>query len=627
MYYWAMKKRKTLSIFVTVSVSVILLFLLGQSTNAKEKDAKSSVRIEFSGGRTKTLSSPLRIKGKFKTKNFVISHLSLEKIESLVLAEKQQGEKTFLLKLRGTNKAIRGSLTGEAEITGSGEWGKESIAISKIRSMHVTNVADAKPFEPESKWRCTFTSGEQLVIGWASKWSRDREFSGHIGGGSLNLAAQQVAKLTQNGGIWTVVSNDGFSLEGWQPKQKSFSTSSLFGGIELSWSKVAKLLNESVSAVDLGSKPKARHVPDWRVEIGGRFVLPVSEIQTGSKAKINDELNIKSLNWQFVDSARPKPTGLQLQFSNKKSWMLQGTLSGNTPIGKVEAPIEHITKLVRLTPPPKNRVPSDYNKRIVGRITTSNGTEYPVAAPSLVGGSRAHDRSDYWGNERFVISAPPIELWVKSALILSHSIFNKEKKLISNNPLLKPYGPLESFTGITFVNPVGDFTLPVNEFVKYLPQTQTATSGKISPANYRITVSDVKDNEFTTKLTTIQFARYPEFGWTGSYTKSAYPFKWHRDSELFFKKESGERMDVKFSKLSMIEIIGRYNVNRHATLTNTKGSLIKGFIYPGDVAKSHGVHTWNPYKEGLLCKTIDGMYLFVRFNNVKTIEIALMPTK
>lgn len=624
MYYWAIKKRKTSLIFA--AVSLILIVSLGQAANAKEKNVKSSVRIEFSGGRTKTLSSPLRIKGKFKTENFVISHLSLEKIESLVLAKKQQGEKTFLLKLRGTNKAIRGSLTGEAEITGSGEWGKESIAISKIRSMHVTNVADAKPFEPESKWRCTFTSGEQLVIGWASKWSRDREFSGHIGGGSLNLAVQQVAKLTQNGGIWTVVSNDGFSLEGWQPKQKSFSTSSLFGGIELSWSKVAKLLNESVSAVDLGSKPRARHVPDWRVEIGGRFVLPVSEIQTGSKAKINDELNIKSLNWQFVDSAHPKPTGLQLQFSNKKSWMLQGTLSGNTPIGKVEASIEHITKLVRLTPPPKNRIPSEYSKRIIGRIKTNNGTEYPVAAPTLVGGSRVHDDDDYWGYNLFIIQATPVESWVESAVILSHTLNIKDKKVVSDNPMLKRYGPLEGFKGVTFINPAGNFTLPLAEFAEYVPHASPPSTAKLTLAKYRITVRDAKDNKFKAELTTIQFARYPKYGWSGAYTKWAYPFQWHRASELFFKKESGERIDVQFDKLSRIEITDSYNLNRNATLSNKQGSVIKGSIYPGDVSRSHGVSTWNPYKEGLLCKTIDGMYLFVRFNNVKTIEIALMPS-
>ena len=622
MYYWAIKKMETLLTFVTAIG--MLLFLLGQTANSQEKGIKPTVRIELLGERTKTLSSPLRIKGKFKTENFAISYLPIEKIESLAFAEKQQDEKMFLLKLHGTDKAIRGYFSGDAELTGLGEWGKETVAMNIIKSMQMTNVGDIKPFKPESRWQCTFKSDEQLAIGWTSKWSSDREFLGHIGDGSLNLAVQQVAKLIRNGDLWTVISNDGLSIEGWQPKKKSLSVSSPFGGLELSWSKVAKLSNESATAGDLKQKTKRSHPTDWRVEIGEKFVLPVRELQTGTKAMINDELNIKSLNWQFVDSTSPKPAGLQLNFSNKKSWMLQGTITGNSSVGKVEASIEHITKLVRLTPSPKNQVPSEYNKRIVGRIITNNGTEYPVAEPSLVGGSRAQNNKNYWGYELYVITATPVELWVESALILSHTLFNKDKKLLSNNPLLKQYGPLEGFTGIAFVNPVGNFTLPVTKLIKYLPQTQKATSDKISPANYRITVRDAKENEFTTKITTIQFIRYPKTGWTGSYTRSAYPFQWHRASELFFKKDSGERMNVHFNKLSKIEIIGRYNSNRHAILTSTKGSLIEGSIYPGDVAKSHGVATWNPHAEGLLCQTINGMYFFVRFNDVNTIKMDLM---
>ena len=89
MYYWAIKKMETLLTFVTAIG--MLLFLLGQTANAQEKGIKPTVRIELSGERTKTLSSPLRIKGKFKTENFAISYLPIEKIESLAKSINQTG--------------------------------------------------------------------------------------------------------------------------------------------------------------------------------------------------------------------------------------------------------------------------------------------------------------------------------------------------------------------------------------------------------------------------------------------------------------------------------------------------------------------------------------------------------
>jgi hypothetical protein len=503
MYYWAMKKRKTSLIFLTVSV--ILLFLLGQAANAQKKDVKSTARIELSGGQTKTFSSPLRINGKFKTENFTISHLPIETVKSFVFEEKQNGENTFLLKIRGAKKAIRGSFSGDAELTGSGEWGKETVAMSKIKSIQFTNAGDTKPFKPESKWQCTFTNGEQLAIGWTSKWARDREFSGRIGDGSLSLDVLQVAKLTRSGDSWTIISSDGFSLEGWQPKKKSLSAGSLFGGLELSWSKVAKLSNESAASGDLGKKPKTIHSKDWQVEIGGRFVLPVSEMQTGKKAMINGELNIKSLNWQFIDSTSPKPKGLQLNFSNNKSWMLQGTISGNSPIGKVEVSIQHVTKFVRLTPFPKNRVPSDYNKSIVATITTASGSEYPVGDPSLEGGPEVDDDKDFFGYGLFRVSIPPVEMWVSSKSLLSGKLSTADGKLVSHSHKLARRGPLGGFKGIAFSNPGGRFVLPVTKLAEYSPQaspSQSRTSASQKP-KYRVLVIDQAGKEFTGKVSDI----------------------------------------------------------------------------------------------------------------------------
>jgi hypothetical protein len=619
MYLWIIRNKKSL---IFSAVSVILMVILCQTSNAKEKDVKPAVRIELLSGGTKTLSSPLRFSGQFKTENFIISYLPIEKIESLVLSENQQGNKNYILKLLGVDKPIRGSLTNNAEITGLGDWGKESIAIGKIKSMHIINAADSKPFEPKSKWRCIFTNSEQVIV----QLSMGSDFSGQLDNASLDLALQKVAKLSRNGGLWTVISNDGFSLEGWQPKRKSLSANSIFGGLELSWSKISKLFNESISAGNLKSKHNVSHKPDWEAVVGGRFVLPVSEVRTGSRAKINNELDIKSLNWQFIDSVSPKPTGLELRFINKKSWMLQGTLSVTIPIGKLETSCGNITKMVRLQPPPKNRVPSDYSKKITGSITTVSGTEYPVATPSLTGGNRAESR-DYFGYNLFIIQAAPVEFWVESEKLLSYILTVKNKKLVSDNPILMQHGPIGGFTALTFVNPAGNFELPLSKLSKYVPNISISKKSKVLPAKYRVTVRSIKGNEFTASVATIEFARYPKYGWSGYYYTSDYPFQWHRNSELLFKKESGERIDVQFEKLRKIEITGQYTLARHATLTNTTGSMIKGLIYPGDVAKSHGVSTWDPYNEGLLCKNTNAMYFFVRFKEVKSIEIIHVPGK
>lgn len=623
MYCWFMRKRNKSLIFT--AATVILLVILCQISNAKEKDVKPSVRIELIGGQTKTLSSPLRINGKFKTEKFVISYLPIEKLESLVLAENKRGDKNYILKLRGTKETIRVSLSKKAEIYGSGEWGKESIAISRITSLYVTNVADSKPFKPVSKWQCTFTNGKQLIIGWDSKWSRDREFSGQIGAGSLNLDTQQVNKLTQNAGKWVVASKNGFSIEGWQPKQKLLSASSPFGGIEILWVKIAKLVNESVSGKDLESKHKARYEPDWKVKIEGGFVLPVKEMQVGSNAKINDELDIKTLSWNFVYSTTPKSNGLQLNFTNKKSWVFNGEISANSPVGKVQVSSRYITELSRLKPPPRNVTPSNYDKKVVGRITTVGGAVYSVASPSLIGGNVVERESGFWGNDLISIRAgASVEFWIGSSSLLSDGFAIKNSKILSRSSVFGRYGQISGFQAFEFINPAGQFSISLSKLVDYSLKALPPQSKKRKrmAGKYRITVKDAAGKEFTAEINTIEFARRPETAWSGSYYRSSFPLQWHKANILYFKKHSGERMDVEFDKLSRIEIIGRYQNSRQAMLTSTQGSSIKGSIYPGDVTKSYpGVAEWDPYREGLLCKMTDGTNIYVPFREGTIINI------
>ena len=617
---WALKKTS----LILITVSILLSLFFAKEAKTQQKDDKSTVTIELQGGRNKNFLSPINIKGKFKCENFTISHLSIEKIESILFIQKQKSENIFVIKLRDAEKTIQGFFSGDAEITGSGEWGKETVAMSTIRSIKISNEGATKPFKPESRWHCIFKNGDQLAIGWASKWSGDSEFLGSIGDGSLNLDIQQVAKLYKSGDLWSISSNDGFSLEGWQPKKESLSTSSPFGGLELTWSKVTELSNESTSFGDSGKKSNTLHPKDWKVEISGRFVLPVSELQTGKKAMINGEIDVKSINWQFIDSTSRKPTGLQINLSNKKCWMLQDSILGNCPVGKVEVPIQHVTKLERLTPFPKNRIPSDYNKGIVATITTVSGSEYAVGDPSLEGGTAVDDDKDFFGYRLFRVSTPPVEMWISSDSLLTGEFSIVDGKIVSHSQMLERFGPLGGFTRIKFSNPGGEFVLHLAKLAKYSPQSSTpqlSASASQKP-KYRVMVKDEAGREFSGEVFDIKFARYPKLGWVGSYPKSTYPFQWHRANSLYFKKESGERIDVEFSKLKKIHISGNYGSSRPATLTSVRGTQIKGSIYPGDVAKKYpGTSDWNPDKEGLLLGMVDATYVYVPFRKGEIIEI------
>jgi len=612
-----------------ILLSILVPCLLSMAADQKSKD-NSSVEIFLFTGQKKTLTAPLRLTGKFEAPDFAFESLSLDSIVSLVLVENDHGKNNFLLTLFGNKEPFSVRIDEKAEIFGTGEWGKETIALSKIRSLTFSTPKAPSPFKPETKWRCTLTTGKEIVIGWSSKWSSDRAFTGQVGNSSLQLDPDRLTELSNDGNTWTLMSIDRSRLQGWQPKQESLIASSLYGEIKVPWANVSKLSSQRSSASV--SKPAAAKptTADWLVEIAGRFLLTITDIQTGSNDRINDDLNVETLNWAFVNRGIPKPTGVELHLANQKAWMLSGSISGISPFGDLDADCKDITKLERVMPAAKSRKSSDYDKRIVGTITTSTGMEYPVGGPSLAGEDKVADDEDFFGYGMFQVQTPPVEMWLKSESLLSDRLTTVDGKLVSHDPNMERYGPFNGFTAIKFTNPAGRFTLPIERLSVYTPHASPSQSGslKTQPVKYRITVRDTAGNEFAGEASEIQFARYPSLGWVGSYSKSSYPFQWHLAHALYFMKESDDRIDVEFDKLKTIEISDYSGSSRNATLTSTQGTHIKGSIYPGDVAKSYpGISNWNSQNEGLLCKLTNGAYVYVPFRKGKIVEIQHGPQK
>lgn len=624
-----MKIRMKIVLEALTFLSILVPCLFSMAADQKSED-KSSVEIFLSTGQKKTLTAPLRLTGRFEASDFSFESLSLDSIVSLVLVENDRGKNNFLLTLLGNEGPLSVRINEKAEIFGAGEWGKETIALSKIRSLKVSTPKAQSFLKPETRWRCSLSTGKEIIIGWNSKWSSDISLAGQIGNSSLQLDPDRLTELSIDGNTWTLVSIDRSRLQGWQPKQESLVASSLYGEIKVPWANVSKLSSQRGSASvskPVAAKPTAS---DWLVEIAGRFLLPITDINTGSNVRINDDLNVDTLNWAFVDNGIPKPNGIELHLANKKACMLNGSISGISPFGKLDVDCKDITKLERVTSAAKNRISSDYDKRIVGTITTSTGIEYPAGEPSLAGGDKVENDKDFFGYGMFRVQTPPVEMWLKSESLLSDRLSTVDGKLVSHDPKMERYGSFSGFTAINFTNPAGSFTLPIERLSEYSPQVSPSQSGsmKTQSVKYRISVRDKAGKEFTDEASKIEFARYPDRGWSGYYSKSNYPFQWNLDGTLYFVKESDDRIDVEFDKIKTIEISDYSDSSRNATLTSIQGTQIKGTIYPGDVSKSNsGISKWDSQKEGLLCKLINGSYVYVPFRKGMIIEIQHGPQK
>ena len=712
----------------TLTVCTLCLFASGvarPSDSAAQKD-DPTIEVHLLSGEKRNLSSPIQVDGNFSAAAFSLDQLDLSLISRLERVSAETSAREFKIILREGNQSFTVSASDKAGLVGIGAWGKERISLSKISSLIVGHTAPSAAFKPEFLWSCTLTNQDLLSIGWTSKYSLKDVFEGAVDNVSTSLKAEHIKEVTLENGVGKAVFSSGYELPGWRPKEKAFRSQSSIGQLQITWTAVKRLENQSATKdtpyskaegallatatsriqlppltdgeckgvcsdvsieVDFaavtrvtktidkpatftiafaGDKKLEGFVPEDKSEFSARSAyldvkvawndvselakpsvekepapvfnaswslksragidFEISNLGVEGASQIQRELNVKKLDWNFVKRVQSTADGLDLQLVNNVEWLLSGELTAKSAFGKLRFKCENVAELKRTANSKAAKVSSYSGPPMTATVRTVNGRDYPVGAPKLMGGTRVIDDSDYWGYELFVFPSEAVELWVDSDLLCANNLAVSQGAILSQNPLLKDLGPLKEVTSLSFQNLAGEFDLPVTNMREYKAQSEAAGSeSTLMPAGstkFRVKVSDEQKTAGPYEVIEIEFARYPKYGWSGWYSRWEYPFQWHRSKELLFtKSQDNIRMDVSFEKLRRIELLGDYSSGRNAKLINTSGGTIMGAIYPGDVAKSRGVSTWNPDKEGLLLKLSDKLYVFACFKGVRSIEI------
>ena len=631
-------KKNHLALLTVLLMPMLPLLFPLHVANAAQGNGGITVQIEFLDGKKATLSSPLHIKGAFETENYGF-HPLIDTIESIDRSDDQMNPKGFILKLRIVDTPIKGAFSKNSDITGSGDWGDETFSINEIQSMRVTNAEDIKPAELSTKWRCTFTNGEQLTIDQPGKFFGKifGDVTGSVGKAQVSLDFSRITNIRKTNDTLSISGSNGFMLDGFKPGLEAIRVFTVYKQyVELTWDKIADItkLDESEKA---STTPHTNaFTPAWQMVVDNSLTMPLLDLQTGSKAEINNELNVHSLNWNFIDAVTPNSTWLQLHLHNGDSLLFGGNLVGSCPVGSFTAPARHITGLTRLGPPPQNRLPMEYTGKVSAAIATTNGAEYPVVHATLKGGDPVIDDKDFWGHDLIIIKSDPVEFWLDPQSALSHNLARKDDEVISEYPDFASFKFYNLAEELEFVNPAGKFSISIKKLSKYTVTAPAPSSGDLSPRKYKINVRDYQNRAFEAEVTDIQFARYPSLAWSGTYFSSSFPFQWHRDPFLIIKKREKSQsslfaksaddfdaeINIHFDKLSSIKFTRSYFANRKAVLRNNRGAVLNGSIYPGPVAEQFpGVTKWDPNKEGLLCEITNRLYVFIRFCNVVEVEI------
>lgn len=682
-----------------------------QQENAKGDESKAVVKLADGGQRV--LSGPLSISGTFSSPRFTISNPVAGAIESITA---MSADAFGIIPRDGAGMLVTAS--ADAEITGVGEWGRESVGFGRIVSVLFVHTVPSPALAAANQWLCELSDGTELSIGWSADWWAQRALQGAVGAISLQLSPKVVRSIQVSDGQCEVRCVGDYVLAGWRASGETLEADCPFGHLKIAWGSIQSLANQGplgeeafpavgyrivttdgaevvlpgltvgvlrgelsdataelsldvirridrpnagaavfavefvdgvrlnsfqppenanlsgssavgsvripwVSAASIARVGEEPPLPNfqatWQVTTGGGLVLPVSELLTGEQASVNGEIEVKKLAWDAVASVKSEPAGLRLQFANGTNWSLSGKLTATTPYGKLSFACTAVAQLARSDSSVASMVDT---APVMARVRTVGGGEYAVASPELLGANRAIGDDDYWGYDLFTVSTPPIELWLGSKALLSYRCEAIAGQVVSDHPAVYSHGPLMGFTGLSFRNAAGEFNVPIAALKEFVPQAQPEGVSAEDSRKYRVRVRKGAQTCEPFEASEIRFARYPKYGWSGYYSVSAYPFQWHRESSLLFKRgDDGSRVDVDFDRLSRIELTGAYTAGRKASITNTGGSTLTGEIYPGDVAESHGVSTWEPAKEGLACKIGPDVYVFVRFKDVSGVEI------
>ena len=601
----------------------------GNAVGADESKAqrdRPKAAIEKLGGGRLVLAAPLIIYGKFKAKPLVIHALNVELLESLVVAKDRKAPRTFVLTLRNGIGPFVVVAQEDAKIEGMGEWGRESVSFSKLASVKVTHTAPTAPFAKRYMWRCILGGDHEFLVGSNSGNFLDYALKGTVAGASLHLDKYRVRSVDFGRGVASVTTISGQTLEGWRPGSKALSATTAFGGVDIPWGRVKRLLKVKEPVDEGRRKARVPIQPDWRVKLREGPLVDVADPKP-SDAKLNAEVIVTKLDWRGVVSVAPDEGGVRLTLVNKVKWLLSGRLCAATLWGRLEFQTKTVERMTRAAATTA-QVDLAKGKAIVGAVRTVGGQEYKAASPKLV----SSRQGDFGG--LLVVESGPAELWVSSDRLLAYRLRVEKQRILTDMPILKRLGSLGGIEAITFENFMGAFRLPIKAVRDYLPQADPRAPHQTAKPKYEKPKYELKckgrrrgvpDCAFS--VSDIEFVRYPRTVWAGTYSYD--PYSWSRADTLYFKRNDGGRVDVAFDRIRRIELTGGcYASGRDATLTNPRGAKLEGQVYPGDLGKEGyggGVVSWNADKEGILGKIDHGLYVFVPFAKVRVIEITGLP--
>jgi len=406
-----------------------------------------------------------------------------------------------------------------------------------------------------------------------------------------------------------------------QPQGKRFIASAYFGKLDIPWGSLV-----SFSQTKPSKKENIKFRTTWSLTTkrGMEFGLQNLKLNTSRRNKgvLNGEIQVEVLNTNMIRKFVPGSEGLDFQIDEDSFWSLNGMFAAESKLGKVTFNTSDVAKLLKVGTLKSRKYGSEKSKGGAGKLITTSGREYLVRNLTINSLKKINSRKAYWGNKLVKISLGQMELWIAPKKLSSASFKKEGQNVIFDMPEFGWPVASTNVKKLSFQTDLGKFNIQSKSLKSFVSSSKIEAKKNTGKSTIRIQASYKNQSSPFVEITGIQFARYPALGWSGFYTKRAYPFQWWRANKLFFTRANdGTRIDVEFDKISSIDILERYRKNRKAVLTNRNGKKLKGAIYPGDVAKSHGTSTWDYSKEGLLGKISNDTYIFIRFNKVTKINI------
>lgn len=223
-----------------------------------------------------------------------------------------------------------------------------------------------------------------------------------------------------------------------------------------------------------------------------------------------------------------------------------------------------------------------------------------------------------------LVSVSSLEYWVSWDWLLGHGFKQDGNNFIlpclENNLCLN--GRITPDVNLTFQNGPFLVTMALKDVRSYTPLT-APDQQVFLPLTHLFTITDTNGEIVKIQLGDLSFARFPKTAWTGSYFKSAWPFRWYKYQGI---RTISDHPLIPFDNLTRIDFPdGCIKPDCIVRLTETDGNVTSAPLYPGADNKDtkKGPATWSAQYEGLLGSLEQGILVFISF--AKTSNIQLKP--